>query len=108
MEIWKNIKGYEGLYEISSLGRVKSLKCGKVKILKPQSDSRGYLQIGLVKDKKRTNFKIHRLVAIAFIENINNKPQIYSFAIYRPLAIYHCWFLYYANIYCFLALFQTE
>lgn len=76
MEIWKDIEGYEGLYQVSNLGRIKSFKTSKPKIMKNQSDNRGYLQIGLIKDKKRKNFKIHRLVAEAFIENEFKKPQI--------------------------------
>lgn len=76
MEIWKDIKGYEGLYKVSNLGRIKSFKTSKTKVLTNQPDSRGYLQIGLIKDKKRKNFKVHRLVAEAFIENKFNKPHV--------------------------------
>ena len=72
MEIFKDIKGYEGLYQISNLGNVKSLnygKTGKEKLLKPAPNSKGYLNVSLVKNKKKTNFLVHRLVAQAFIPN---------------------------------------
>ena len=76
MEKWKDVKGYEGLYQVSDLGRIKSFKTSRPKALTVQPDSRGYLQIGLVKDGKRKNFKVHRLVAKAFINNEFNKPQV--------------------------------
>lgn len=68
MEEWKPIKGYEGLYEISSCGRVKSLKCGREKILKPQDNGNGYLQVVLCKDGKCKKYSIHRLVALHFVD----------------------------------------
>lgn len=92
-EEWKDIPGYEGLYQVSNLGRVKSL--GRViwqewkdgthgrwyafpeKILKPKIDTNNYLSVGLHKiDRSRKRFRIHRLVAIAFIKNDNNLPHI--------------------------------
>lgn len=79
MEIWKDICGFEGLYKISSYGRIKSLHYyggNRVKILKPVKDSDGYLTIGIWKDKKRYSKKMHRLVAEAFIPNPENFPQI--------------------------------
>ena len=78
-EVWKPIKDYEGLYEISNLGRVRNLNykgSGKGKILKNTKDSKGYLIVGLTKNGKRKLFKIHRLVAEAFIPNPENKPCI--------------------------------
>jgi hypothetical protein len=84
MEIFKDIKGYEGSYQISNLGRVKSLskkvKCKKgfritkEKILKLKNTKKGYLSIQL--KNKGNFFLIHRLVANAFINNIFNKPQV--------------------------------
>lgn len=69
MEQWKAIVGYEGIYEISDIGRVKSLKYGKEKILKPGKLKNGYLHVILYKEGKKKIFKIHRLVAEAFIPN---------------------------------------
>ena len=83
MEEWKDIAGYEGLYQVSSLGRVKSLsrrdRLNRViqeKILKPRSDKKGYLMVNLYKESKRKSYKVHRLVAQAFILNPENKPQV--------------------------------
>ena len=78
-EVWKPIKDYEGLYEVSNLGRVKSLnyrKTGKEKILKNIENSKGYFQVGLVKFGKQKLFTVHRLVAEAFIPNPEGKPCI--------------------------------
>ena len=83
-EVWKDIKDYEGKYQISNLGRVRSLIYknnangkiySRIKILKAFKDNKGYKRIYL-KMWKRKNAQIHRLVAQAFIENPNNKPQI--------------------------------
>ena len=76
METWKAIDGYDGLYEVSDLGRVKSLWYGKEKILKPQNGAPGYLQVGLHKDGQKKVLLIHRLVAEAFIPNPNNLETI--------------------------------
>jgi hypothetical protein len=65
-----------GLYEISSLGRIKSLYYEKEKILKPSKNNKGYLFIYLYKDKDRKHFYIHRLVAETFIKNPNNSPCV--------------------------------
>lgn len=79
-ETWKDVVGYEGLYEVSSYGRVKSLNykgCkGKVRILKQTFDGNGYLIVGLKKDGKMKTNLIHRLVAQTFIENKENKPCV--------------------------------
>lgn len=75
-EIWKDIEGYEGLYQVSNLGRVKSLKFGKEKILKPRDNGIGYLKVILFKDGKGKHLYVHRLVAQAFIKNPENLPQI--------------------------------
>ena len=74
MEIWKEIKGYEGLYEVSSEGRVNSLG-RKPGIMRPGT-SKGYLKVGLTKDGIRSMFRVHRLVAEAFIPNPDNKPEV--------------------------------
>lgn len=75
-EIWKDIKDYEGLYQISSLGRVKSLWYGKERILKLGKDKDNYLTTNLCKEGKIKIFKVHRLVAQTFIPNPNNYPCV--------------------------------
>ena len=78
-EIWKPIKDYEGLYEISNLGRVKSLnysRTGKEQILKPQKRKNGYLGVILCYKNTQKQVNIHRLVAEAFIPNPENKPYV--------------------------------
>lgn len=63
-------------YLVSNLGRVKSLKNGKEKILSPFKASNGYLRVSLSIDGKQKNFAVHRLVAMAFIPNPKNKSQV--------------------------------
>lgn len=79
-EIWKDIPGYEGLYQASNFGRIKTLnynRSGKKKIFKV-SNTKGYLIVGLKKKKdiKHKCVKIHRLIALTFISNPENKPQV--------------------------------
>ena len=76
MEHWKEIACYEGLYEVSNLGRVKSLLHGKDKILKPWKTHGGYLQVCLSKDGKVKHTLVHRLVADSFIPNPNNLETV--------------------------------
>ena len=73
-EIWRDIEGYEGLYQVSSFGRVKRVTTGR--ILKGSKDTDGYLRITLSKNGVKSNHKIHRLVAQAFIPNTENKSQV--------------------------------
>ena len=80
-EIWKDIPGYEGLYQVSNLGRVKSFprigtKSNKEYILKIQKYKTGYLYVNLCKNNKRRKWKIHILVALTFIPNNENKKYI--------------------------------
>lgn len=75
-EQWKNIEGYEGLYQVSNYGRIKSFKRGKERILKPQKNNWDYLQVYLNKNGKQVWKKVHRLVAEAFLENPNNYDQV--------------------------------
>ena len=78
-EEWRDIEGYEGLYQVSNLGRVKSLNYKRTKqeaILKYGYDKDGYKQVFLCKNGKSKVFKVHKLVAMAFILNANNYPQI--------------------------------
>lgn len=77
-EIFKDIEGYEGLYQVSNLGNIKSLHCNKEKIMKPtiRSNNYQYYFVGLLKDGKRKYFAVHRLVAMMFIPNPNNYEQV--------------------------------
>lgn len=75
-EIWKDVVGYEGLYKVSDKGRVKSLKFGKVKILKPVRDTCGYLRVNLCKNGLKKTYYVHHLTAQSFIPNPNNLPEI--------------------------------
>jgi len=88
-EIWKDVVGYEGLYKVSSLGRVKGVdriikakfinhETQKVKgqILKPFTNKQGYVRVTLNINQKVNKFSVHRLVAQAFIPNPDNKPQV--------------------------------
>lgn len=84
-EIWKPIAGYEGLYEVSSSGRVRSLgryvnhgkhqywRCGRIR--KPYNTD-GYISVSLNKDSKCITYQVHRLVAEAFIPNPDHKEQV--------------------------------
>jgi hypothetical protein len=89
-EIWKEIEGYEGLYAVSNLGRIKGherrvynpILPGNVQLLKERfkniktPDRWGYIVISLMKDGIRETFKVHRIVANHFMSNPENKPQI--------------------------------
>lgn len=70
-EIWKDIKGYEGIYKISNLGNVKSNK-----LLKKELCTNGYFRVTLYNEKSPKRFLVHRLVAETFIPNPENKPQV--------------------------------
>ena len=74
-EIWCPIKGYEGLYEVSDQGMVKSIGYGKERILKPARNT-GYLQVNLWKNGEMKTYRVHRLVAKTFIPNPNNLQEI--------------------------------
>lgn len=74
IERWLPINGYEGLYEVSSNGKVKSLKKGI--FLKTETLPSGYLRVYLTKNKNSRHFMVHRLVAEAFIPNPDNLPQV--------------------------------
>ena len=73
-EIWKDIKDYEGIYQVSNFGRVKRVETDR--ILKGYKRTDGYLGLRLSKNKIVYNELIHRLVAQAFIPNPENKPQV--------------------------------
>lgn len=88
-EVWKDVIGYEGLYMVSNLGRVKSLsritKRGRkhsltflkqTKLLKKNNANRGYKQVSLCKNGKIVSVRVCRLVAEAFVPNPNKLPQV--------------------------------
>lgn len=86
MEFWKDIKGYEGLYQVSDTGRIKSLQrhrknhtktqIVKEKIKNTRKDPQGYLLLDLYKDNKPKTIRVHRLVAETFIPNPENKETV--------------------------------
>lgn len=88
IEIWKDIRGYNGLYQVSNLGRIKSLpktiialqnggvRKTKTKFLKKRISTTGYYVAHTSIDGKRIQFKVHREIAIAFIQNLDNKPEV--------------------------------
>ena len=71
-EIWKDIPGCEGRYWVSNLGRIKSIN----KILTPDKSQKGYLRARIAVGGKQKSLKIHRLVAMLFIPNPDNLPQV--------------------------------
>lgn len=73
-EIFKDCKYYEGLYKISNYGRVWSIR--KAKFVSQHDNGHGYLHVGLYKDGKCKNEYVHRLVALTFIPNHDNLPQV--------------------------------
>lgn len=86
-EIWKDIPGYESMYQASSLGRIRSLpryqydKLGRIQVQRGcilhQYDARfGYKQVMLRKNKSYKNMQVHQLVALAFLPNLKNKPTV--------------------------------
>lgn len=86
-EYWRPVVGYEGLYEVSNLGRIKSfdtyrkgpngsIRIYKGRILKPFINGRGYLQVTLSKNGTHKKFQVHRLVALHFLPNPSNLPEV--------------------------------
>lgn len=80
MEIWKDIEGYEGLYQVSNFGNVRSLnyhRTGQTKVLSPAVENGGgYLVVNLCKNGKMKKYKVHRLVASAFIPNLFDDGEV--------------------------------
>lgn len=86
-EVWKDIAGYEGFYQVSNMGRVKSLdryvphktfgkKFCKGHIMATHINNAGYVSVNLCKGNKYTSYDIHRLVAIAFLSNPDKLPEV--------------------------------
>ena len=75
-EEWRDVAGYEGFYQVSDLGRVRSFHNQYGRILKPVVTQKGYAQATLIKNGKTRSRPIHILVARAFIANPENKPQV--------------------------------
>lgn len=81
-ETWKPVVGYEGLYECSSHGRVRSVGGNKGQHRKPhilhqQKNHKGYMMVKLSKNDVKKDFSVHRIIASAFLENPENKPQVH-------------------------------
>lgn len=83
VEIWKDIEGYEGFYQVSNLGRVKSLRgwsgnkyIQREKILGQHKNDKGYLSVTLIKNREIGYRRVNRLVAKAFVPNPQNKEQV--------------------------------
>jgi hypothetical protein len=104
-EIWKDIKGFEGLYQVSNTGKVKSLerinpqnKHQNERLLKPKTNRNGYYEVTLSKGGKLKSFRVNRLVAFAFIENpdpkrlnqVNHKDEIKTNNAYTNLEWCDC------------------
>ena len=76
IEEWRDIPGYEGLYQVSNTGKVKSLHFNRNKIINQRIRGKGYYAVTLCKDKENRHYFVHRLVAMAFIPNPDNLPQV--------------------------------
>ena len=90
VEVWKDIEGYEGLYQVSSHGQVRSVECDTIRyrngqprpyhkrqqLRKQKISAKGYMRVGLHRDSVEKTYLVHRLVAQAFIPNPGNLPEI--------------------------------
>lgn len=76
-EVWKDVPGYEGLYQVSNLGRLKrTFRNGKENILIGKKDKYGYTAVILSKNQRKKHCLLHRLVAGVFVLNPENKPEV--------------------------------
>ena len=75
-EEWKDIDGYDGVYQVSNCGRTRSFKWNKYRILKKTCDTKGYIINGFYLSGKRKIFRVHRLVGMSFIPNPKNYETI--------------------------------
>ena len=79
VEKWEPIEGYDGMYQVSNMGRILSMKKGTPYILKPYPTRQGYMMVRLYENGGKRNYRdyaVHRLVAIAFIPNNDGKPEV--------------------------------
>lgn len=76
IEKFIDIPNYEGIYQVSNIGNVKSLKHNKEKLLQPLTDKNGYYCVNLWKNSGRKTFRVHQLVAITFLEHIPNMYDV--------------------------------
>lgn len=75
-EVWRDVDGYDGMYQVSDLGRVRSLKFGNVRVLRASKNDNGYLSVMLSKNNNQKRHRVHRLVAQAFIPNYDSSKTI--------------------------------
>lgn len=75
-EVWKDVPGYNGLYQVSNTGQVRSAYYHDWRVLSPKTDKDGYMEVCLYLNSKRSTKKVHRLVAEAFIPNGDALPQV--------------------------------
>lgn len=75
-EVWQDIQGYSGIYQVSTLGRIRSLKKGKIKLLKPSINNMGYAVLSLYANHKQKTYHVHKLVAETFLVKVDGKNYI--------------------------------
>jgi hypothetical protein len=75
MEMWKDVEGFKGMYQVSNEGNLRSIK-KEIKLMKPHLDGKGYQRQSFYKNGKSITVKYHRVVAQTFIPNPENKPQV--------------------------------
>ena len=76
-EVWRDVPGYEGIYQASNLGRIRSLKTKAKKVLKQNCNARGYYVVNLFdKEGKLSHVQVHRIIALTWIPNPDNKPTV--------------------------------
>lgn len=75
-EVWQDIQGYSGIYQVSTLGRIRSLKKGKIKLLKPYINNMGYAVLSLYANQKQKTYHVHKLVAETFLVKVDGKNYI--------------------------------